>query len=601
MEFILNTMTIVCRALRPPRRPLQPALVSFAVGIMLAVSVSAPCSANESISGVSETDLSNWEDSLRNAGASPAEVSQLEQLLRDMSSQERADFVNYLKNAPPTFFVSYLTDLRREAQEPAPAPIASATPAHIACNEMRNASVPNTTIDDATIDPQDASCRVTATVTHPPGNDRVTVWIALPTTGWNGRFRGTGGGGYSGGSKTSLRALVHRGYAAGATDAGHEGSGLGFVLNDSRELNWQEIRDFAYLGIHDMTVVGKSLTQTFYRRAARYSYFYGGSTGGRQALVEAQRYPADYDGIVAEYPAISMDRLVPFQSWPALVMLEANDPIPKTKLDAVTAAAVAACDGIDGVIDDPAHCTYDPLALVGTKIGDSTFSEVDARVVRSLWEGPRAHDGSFLWYGLMRGADLSGLSSTGESAWIQYLLIQNPAWDWKTLTRGEFELLFNQSAEEYGTVIGSDNPDLARFRDHGGKLIITHGLADQYEPTQATIDYYKRVQQRSGGPKRAAEFARLFLVPGADHGYGNAAPRPTDMEGVIIRWVEGAKPPERIIAELRDPQGKLVRTRPLFPYPQIAKYKGRGSTDDAANFFSDIPKVLASSRVQPKQ
>jgi hypothetical protein len=288
-----------------------------------------------------------------------------------------------------------------------------------------------------------------------------------------------------------------------------------------------------------------------------------------------------------------------------VVMLDNHDFVPKAKLDAVTAAAVVACDAadgvVDGVIDDPAACTYDPKTLVGTRIGDGTFTDTDARVVQSIWDGPHARDGGVLWYGLMRGADLSGLTGSGESTWIQYLLRQNPAWDWKTLTVGEFELLFNQSIEEFGAVLGSDDPDLRAFRDAGGKLIITHGLADQYEPPEGTINYYQRVQQLSGGAKRTAEFARLFLVPGADHGYGNTAPRPTDMAEVIIRWVEGAKPPERIIAELRDPQGKLVRTRPLFPYPQTAKYKGRGSTDDAASFLSDTQKVHASGRVQPKQ
>src|SRR3989449_2121885 len=228
------------------------------------------------------------------------------------------------------------------------------------CESLAKVTLPNTMIDSAALDPSDGSCRVTATVTHPPSVDRVKVFIGLPTTNWNGRFRGNGGGGFSGGNAGSLRGPVAQGYASGATDTGHEGGSGSFALDANGRLNWQAIRDNAYLGIHDMTVVGKALAQAFYGKAPRYSYFVGGSTGGRQGLMEAQRYPNDYDGILSACPAINWQRFLPADIWPQVVMVAAGNFVPKAKLDAATAAAVAACDASDGVsdgvIDDPARC-----------------------------------------------------------------------------------------------------------------------------------------------------------------------------------------------------------------------------------------------------
>lgn len=472
------------------------------------------------------------------------------------------------------------------------------------CESLIQVSLPNTTIDSAAIDPSDGSCRVTATVTHPPSGDRMKVFIGLPTKNWNGRFRGNGGGGFSGGSAGSLRGPLAQGFAAGATDTGHEGGSGSFALDANGRLNWQAIRNNAYLGIHDMTVVGKALTQTFYGKAPRYSYFVGNSTGGRQGLMEAQRYPDDYDGILSGCPAINWHRFLPADLWPQVVMLAAGNFVPKAKLEAATAAAVAACDALDGVtdgvIDDPARCLYDPKALVGTNVGEGTFTEADADVIRKIWEGPRGQDGAFLWHGLSRGTDLFALAGTGGSPpmgkpfsipldWFRFFLLQNPQWDWTTLTPAGFELLWRQSVEQFGAVIGTDDPDLAQFRDRGGKIIILHGLADQVIPADGTIDYYKRVLQRMGGVERTAQFARLFLAPGVDHGFRGAGPTPTGQMEAIIRWVEDGKAPDQLIGERRDQNGKVIGTRPLFPYPQVAKYKGSGSTDEAANFVSRGP------------
>ncbi len=544
-----------------------------------------------------------WDEELRKAGASAAEIGQFGDLLRLQTPVGLDALLQAARS--PQFFAKYLRAVRQqEGRQETPKAIFQENAPVRSCEGLLGVSISNTTIDSTTIDALDGSCRVTASVTHPPAVDRVKVFVALPQKSWNGRFRGTGGGGFWGGTEMSLRSPVSRGYVTAATDTGHQGGSGSFALNANGRLNWQGIRDNAYLGIHDMTVVGKALTVAFYGKAPRYSYFVGSSTAGRQALMEAQRFPDDYDGIASGCPAVDWPRMMPGFFWPQEVMLRAHNFLPKAKLDLVTTAAVAACDGLDGVVDgviaDPSRCTYDPKELVGTRVEGGTFTEADANAVRKIWEGPRGHDGRFLWYGLARGADLSALASTGGTPltgkpidvaldYLQYFLVQDTHWDWTSLASGEFELLFDQSAEEFGPVLGSNDPDLAHFRDHGGKLILYHGLADQLIPVQGTVDYFQQVQQKMGGAQQTMQFARLFLVPGVDHGFIGAGPSPTGLMDALVHWVEDGKGPERLIAELPDDNGKIIRTRPLFPYPQIAVYKGVGSTDEAANFVSRVP------------
>ena len=487
-----------------------------------------------------------------------------------------------------------------DAAEAFPRPLFPDVKPVCSCEELARVSLPHTTIDSAKLD-SNGWCRVTASVTHPPTGDRVRLFIGLPITNWNGRFQGNGGGGFSGGSAGSLRGPVAQGFAAAATDTGHEGGSGSFALDESGRLNWQRIVDNAYLGIHDMTVVSKAIMQAYYGKAPRFSYFVGGSTGGRQGLMEAQRYPDDYDGIISACPAINFHRFVPASLWPQVVMHAMTNLVSKAKLDAATAAAVKDCDAADGVtdgvIDDPLRCGYDPTALVGTRVGGETFTDADAEVVRKIWEGPRGVNRTFMWHGLERGADVFAYAATGGSPlrgrpfsismdYFKYFLVQDSKWDWTTMTPARFEQLWQQSVEEFGAVFGTDDPDLTRFRDHGGKVIILHGRADQLIPAQGTIDYYRRVQQRMGGAEKTEQFARLFLAPGVDHGFRGAGPTPVGQMEAIVRWVEEGQAPDMLMAERRDSSRKVIQTRPLFPYPKVARYKGTGSTDAAASFVA---------------
>jgi hypothetical protein len=491
----------------------------------------------------------------------------------------------------------------------APPPLAAHKPLYPnaepsrSCESLLTVSLPNTTIDAAAVDAGDertpASCRVTATVTHPPAADKVKIFLGLPMKGWNGRFQGVGGGGFSGGNPNALRQPIAAGYASGATDTGHEGGSGSFALDANGRLNWQLIRDNAYLGIHEMTVTGKALTEAFYGKPPRYAYFNGCSTGGRQGLMEAQRYPADYDGILSGAPAINWPKLHVEQMWGHVVMLAAKHVVPQCKYDAATAAAIASCDGLDGVkdglLEDPRQCKYDPSALVGSAVSTcEPFSEADAAVIRKIWEGPRRKDGTVLWYGLPRGTGFA-LSATGGTPlagrplgialeWFRYFLTQDPKWDWTTLTPESYEQLWDQSVEQFNAVIGTDNPDLTAFRERGGKLIAWHGWADPLIYAEGTIDYYRRVQKHMGGAEKTSTFFRLFMAPGVGHCAGGAGPAPTGQFDAVVRWVEEGKPPVTLDAVSRDQTGKTIRSRPLCHFPLVARYKGTGSTDEAASF-----------------
>ncbi len=483
----------------------------------------------------------------------------------------------------------------------------TATP--VPCASLTALVVPNTTITSAAVAPADATnpatCKVHATVTHPPAGDTVNIDVWLPVEGWNGRFQGVGGGGYVGGSPQSLAAPVRQGYGAGSTDTGHVGGSGDFVLDANGRLNWQLIRDFAYLGIHEMTVVGKAVTAAFYGKRARYTYWNGCSTGGRQGLAEAQRFPDDYDGILSAAPAINWSRFIPAELWPQLVMLRDGDALPQCKFAAFQAAAIDACDGVgdgvhDGVIGDPARCSFDPRKLIGTVTACGTITAQDASVVEKILAGPRTATGEFLWYGLALGTPfgaLAGTTTTGGTTTgtpfpiavthIGTWLLQNPTWDWRTITYEQFDQLFVQSVEEYTAVIGTDNPDLRPFRRSGGKLLLWHGQADQLIFPQGTVNYYERVKDVTGG--RIEDFARLFLAPGVAHCAGGAGPNPDNPLGALVDWVERGKPPQILNGVVRDLSGAVTQSRPICLYPEVATYRGRGDVSTASSFVCRRP------------
>jgi pimeloyl-ACP methyl ester carboxylesterase len=456
------------------------------------------------------------------------------------------------------------------------------------CSALLKVSISNTIIQSAILDPKDGSCRVTAIVNHPPANDSVKVWIGLPVKNWNGRFEGTGGGGFLGGAAWIMGDAISKGFAAAASNTGHDGGSGSFALDSNGRLNWQLIQDYAYLGTHDMVVVGRELIKAFYGKPARYNYFVGGSAGGRQALCEAQRYPEDFDGILSLCPAVNWPRVLTGDLWPQVVMSEAHNYLTTQKFTAVNKAIVEALDSkdgtVDGVLDDPLHFNYDIQSLVGKKMGESDFTPSDADVIKKIWEGPRDLNGNFLWYGLLPGSDLTALAGTNGKPlagvpmsisveWVRFFLLSDPKWQGVPLTKKEFLLLWNQALEQYNATFATDNPDLSRFREHGGKLIILHGLADQLIPPQGSIHYYQQVLARMGGAKKTAQFARLFLIPGLNHAFFGPGPKPINEFESLIRWVEENKAPEHINAEERDKTNNLIRSRSFAPFLESSNSK----------------------------
>jgi hypothetical protein len=421
-----------------------------------------------------------------------------------------------------------------------------------------------------------AYCEVTVVLTHPGVNDNVKVFVWLPHTGWNGRFQGTGGGGYAMSlGAFALAQAVKSGYAAAGTDGGvsaNTDSPETWALGPDGHVNKELLTNFASRSLHDMAVAGKAVTASYYGRPAHHSYWNGCSTGGRQGLMNAQRYPDDYDGIEAEAPAVNWDRFVPADLWPQIVMQQEHNFPTQCEFTAFQEAAVAACDGRDGVTDgvigEYKSCDYNPYRLVGTKIQcdgkEITISRADAEVVRKIWEGAPQ------WFGLSRGTSFAGLANT----------VTSPDFDISTITYRDFDRLIRQSQRQYGSILGTDNPDLSAFRDSGGKMITWHGTVDSLIPYQGTVDYRERVERAMGGASKVDNFYRVFIAPGLDHCFGGPGAYPVDPLGAVVDWVEKGRAPDTLLA--RSPDG--LSTRNLCRYPLVSRYNGHGDPKSADSY-----------------
>jgi Tannase and feruloyl esterase len=477
----------------------------------------------------------------------------------------------------------------------------------VSCSSLITLALPHTTVNSATQVPATPTtpgyCAVKLTVNNPPSSDAVRVGVFLPDD-WNGRFQGVGGGGFVGGNADSPSlAALNAGYATAGTDTGHAGSGGNgaFALNPDGTLNWPLINDFSYLGIHEMTVTAKAVIAAYYGNQPKYSYFNGCSTGGRQGYMEAQRYPIDYDGIAAGAPAINWDRFMVAQMWGELQMNLAGDFIPQCKFAAANQAAVAACDGLDGVTDgiigDWRGCTFDARSLIGTVTACGPITAVDADIINKIWTGPSDPQGNFLWYGLLPGASFAGLNLTLTSGGVTtpapfvislnhfiYWLARDTNFDWRTMTYVQFVQFFEQSVSEFNSVIGTSNPDLSAFRHAGGKIVGWVGTYDQLIYPEGSIDYYRQVIAEQGGLKKTGKFFRFFIAPGVAHCGGGVGAAPADPFGALVDWVEHHKAPNELLGVRRDSSGAVVMTRPVCPYGKNAVYKGHGDTNDKKSF-----------------
>ncbi|MFG1663950.1 tannase/feruloyl esterase family alpha/beta hydrolase [Streptomyces sp. Y7] len=453
-----------------------------------------------------------------------------------------------------------------------------------------------------------AYCEVTVTLTHPGAGDHAKVRTWLPANGWNGRFQGLGGAAYlAGDNGVGLGTAIKNGYAAVSTDAGvGDALDTSWALNGEGRVNSALLKNFASRSQHEAVVVGKEVVDAVYGKRPAYSYFTGCSTGGRQGYMEAQRHPDDYDGILADAPAVNWDEFEIATLWPQVVMSNEKTYPSQCEFNAFTDAAVKACDSLDGVkdglVNDASRCDFDPRRLVGTKVvcdgKELTITSADATVVRKIWDGPRTTSGKKLWYGVPVGADIWALAGHSEpdadgnvtgapfpvpAAWAKLWVAKDPSLDLSKITYAGFTRLFQQSQAEYDKVIGTDDPDLSDFRKSGGKLLTWHGEADQYIPTQGTVQYRQKVERELGGTKKVDDFYRLFLAPGTNHCGLNGAAGSADGLAALTAWVEHGKAPKTLPATLINADGQNV-TRDLCTYPQVSRYKGYGDPAVASSF-----------------
>lgn len=439
-----------------------------------------------------------------------------------------------------------------------------------------------------------AFCRVAGEI-KPTSDSDIKFELWMPASGWNGKFMGTGNGGWAGEIwYAELGDALRRGYAAANTDTGHEGNGgdASFALGHP-----EKVIDFGYRAVHEMTVKAKSILAAYYGVAPKHSYWNGCSSGGKQGLTEAQRFPRDYDGIIAGAPANFFSHLIVSGIWIAQATREDSGAyIPKEKLPLLHKAVLDACDSLDGVkdgvLENPKRCHFDPKALLCKGAdGSGCLMAAQVEAVAKTYAGPKnPRTGEQIFPGLEPGSENGWVFFAGGreppivASFFKYLVFKNPNWDYRTLNFDSDVAIADKVDNGILTAI---NPNVKEFFAQGGKLFLYHGWNDGGIAPQNSINYYNSVVAAMGGVDKVQDSMRLFMAPGMDHCYGGDGPFDFDTVAALEQWVEKGKAPDRIVAA-HLPEGsasnKPDRTRPLCPYPQVAKYKESGSTDDASNF-----------------
>ncbi len=433
-----------------------------------------------------------------------------------------------------------------------------------------------------------AFCRVAATLRPTPESDiRIEVW--LPASGWNGKFQAVGNGAFSGSiSYGALMAALTRGYAASSTDTGHSGGSASFALEHS-----EKVIDFGWRAVHEMTVAAKKIVNAYYGAPPKYSYWNGCSAGGRQGMKEAQRFPEDFDGIIAGAPALDWTarasqavRIAQRLEKSEAAQLRAPD---RERLHRAVVDACDAADGVkDGLLENPSRCTFNPelLRCVGSD-RVSCLSPAQVETARLIYS-PMTNSASRREItGLERGSELGwtdlGWTASARATGLdhfRFLVFQDPKWEIAQF-RGDTDLTRAEEADS--DTLNALNPDLKRFIERGGKLIQYHGWSDPQISPRNSTQYYSRVVDALGGRNNVHDGYRLFMAPGMAHCGGGEGPNSFDMLSALEQWVEHKHAPDQIVAS-HFTNGTADRSRPLCPYPEVAVYGGAGSANDATSF-----------------
>jgi feruloyl esterase len=455
-----------------------------------------------------------------------------------------------------------------------------------------------------------AFCRVGGTL-RPVERSRIGYELWLPLEGWNGRLTMLGNGGYSSALPwLEMAGMLNAGYAVVATDTGHDGDGPIFAVGHP-----ESIVDWGHRAVHLTALDAKRVVKAFYERPAHHAYFRGCSTGGHQALMEAQRYPGDFDGIVAGAPGNNRTNLNAGFLWQFVQNHTRESPpreiIPATKLPMITKAVLEACRSQNGAVagglpsdrylNDPLSCDFDPGSISCQSADETSCLTPDqVEALRRMYAG--AHNprtGARIYFGWPPGSE-SG--ATGRGGWSLYWadpanatsparadfwrhwVFDDAQWDWRTF---DFDRDITRLDKKLAASINATNPNLERFHRRGGKLIHYHGEADPVVPFADSIDYWQRVNEH----RSTDEFYRLYLAPGLGHCQGGAGPAPTDLQQAIERWVEHGVAPDSL--EATRASGGVndeAFSRPLCRYPKIARYDGHGPPNDAGSFACVIAR-----------
>jgi len=483
------------------------------------------------------------------------------------------------------------------------------------CEALVALKLPHVTIADARAFPASpsgatpavpASCRVVGT-SRPTTDSEIRFEVAIPVNeSWNGRYLQLGNGGFAGSiPEASLLRRVAMGYAAAATDDGHQSK------PDDIDASWalghpEKLVDFGYRALKETTDAARAIVRAYTGRAPAHSYFVGCSDGGREALMEAQRYPDDFDGIVAGAPANHWTHLFFGGVWDVQTLLETPaSHVPASKLPALQAAALAACGDEDRVIEDPLTCRFDPAVLrCRGQENDACLTDAQIKSVRAIYAGPKVNgtgdpiepgyepgseaeeDNWKEWIvgsgpGVGGGADIARFVDT----FFRHIVFADPAYD---LRRFRFDIDVAATDAKVAAILNSYDPDLSAFQKHGGKLIVYHGWGDAAVPPRDSIRYYEAVQAKMGDPRG---FFRLFMAPGMLHCGGGAGPDVLATFPAITDWVESGRVPDQILATKMAGEGgsaHVARTRPLCPYPLHARWDGKGDRTLAASFACNV-------------
>jgi feruloyl esterase len=385
-----------------------------------------------------------------------------------------------------------------------------------------------------------------------------------------------------------MSAALSRGYATASTDTGHTGGGAAWALGHP-----EKVIDFGWRSVHEMTLLSKQIVAAYYDRPARYAYWNGCSAGGRQAMQEAQRFPEDFDGIVAGAPGLDWTgRAAQATRIAKLLDADESSRLPAAARQVLHERVIAACDKLDGVedrlLENPERCAFDP-GVLECKGADRAQCLTTAQVAtaRAIYASPINTKTKRPIPGLARGSELGwtdlGWTASARATGLdqfRYLVFRDPSW---TISRFDFDADLARAEEADANTINALDPDLRRFIDRGGKLIQYHGWSDPQIAPGVSPQYYDRVVATVGNVDKVRGAYRLFMAPGMGHCSGGTGPNTFDMLAALEQWVENKTAPDRIIAS-RTVDGSVRMTRPLCPYPQVATYKGSGDTNDAESF-----------------